>query len=93
MPIICWYQVVQLPGICTLYFITETPYLCKMGGGGVIFVCHCRHSKTLTYEFEQHWYYDTIAPNLEINEIRFRHIDPDVKPIHGIEMVLIDQET
>ena len=22
--------------------------------------------------------YDTIAPNLEINEIRFRHIDPDV---------------
>ena len=21
---------------------------------------------------------DTIAPNLEINEIRFRHIDPDV---------------
>ena len=27
---------------------------------------------------------ETIAPNPEINEIRFRHIDPDVQK-HGID--------
>ena len=35
--------------------------------------------------------YDTIAPNREINEIRFRYIDPDV-PIRGTKIVLIGQE-
>ena len=36
--------------------------------------------------------YDTIAPSLEINEIRFRHIDPEVHADARYKMVLIDQE-
>ena len=38
--------------------------------------------------------YDTIAPNIEINEIRFRDIDPDVHA-HSFgrsQIALIDQE-
>ena len=36
--------------------------------------------------------YDTIAPNVEINEIHFRDIDPDVHTDSRYKIVLIGQE-
>ena len=36
--------------------------------------------------------YDTIAANLEINELRFQDIDPDVHADSRYKIVLIDQE-